>query len=676
MSEEKVAINTKALLEFLLLPRKKNFILVVMSGFVCALIAVGVVLQMKNTYQAQAKIVVNKPAFKSELSPEPLSVKTCENFISAPWIIERTRQEILEMHEHIRTLFESNTSPSADITTKANRVANMSEPELKEALGIDTKRALHYMNLTPSDIIALHNLDVEDFRDKKVETLQKGVNTQVRIERKTNVMVEYSPILTIWAKMNSPHIAKLFINTLAREFVDLYSNVTTGQTEASLRLIDDKYKDAQQNLEQTEDAITAFVEQYKLDLIKNQISVLEGKIKNQTQTLKDAQQELGITTSERRAINEHLIAMKDEGSWMGYFRSETALPNSSGDTSTNPGTETLNASDEASRLRTVLNNIKQDYLATDKNWVEFFEKYRIDTVIEQLDSLRAVQSLYQEKLYDARLSAESLEQAVAELQGQLKNQARTLSLQRGVSEDVLGEILTGKPSPEELKKIEKIVVTDEDINPTYVEMANQLFQYQTELELNKSRAQRLEALLEDIDSRLSKLEETYAAGINRQDQLVFNKNVVDDAYSKMANLYVSLEKQEKELGLSIDKLKGKITELEIVLVDNEQEVSDLKDLYQEKSTELDRLERQKGVYKRTFTNLAEDRDQASIAVITSPPDVRLAVPAVAPTEKVGPPRSIIVIIAGILGLVTALAITFIFHTIAILKRLRREEELV
>ncbi len=669
--KEQILERKREILELLFVSRQ-NLYLVLLVGLLCGIISAGVTLTMPNVYRAEAKLVVTQPKFKSELSPQPLSVKSCEDLITSPWLLEETRRQIMRMKQVVMKLLESKSLTQEELRAKAGEIVKMPLQEWKQRFNFDTETALKYQALTVDDIVALYEVDVDKLRKIPIEEIRHRVETRVNVERKTNILVEYSPILNVRVRMNTPRLARLFVNTLINVFVDLYADVTSGQTKASATLVEEKYQETRANLEQTEDAITAFKKQYKVDLMAEKIKVLETALSDMNTELKKMEADYALGMKELENIQEHLAALSGKDSaWIGYFYSTNPL-------STETVTEsalTFNAKNiselSPQQVRQSLQRIKEDYLTTDKEWVDFSNQYRIDTTNQQLNALRSMFNEYQQKLYEAELNIQGLEKSVAELKKQLAAESKTLALQKGITDDALWQLIISKPSSQDVVNLGKITVRTEEVNPTYVEIANQLFQQQTELERNRAYAERLRALLNEINQELQKLEDTYARGYNRQDQLIINKTVVQEAYKRMSDFYVKLEEDEKKKALEMAKLKVQIDELNQVIKQTEDEVKALKDLYQEKKTEQDRLERDLETYKAFYKTLNENREQARIALINKPLDVRIATTAVTPNKKIAPQRTVIVLTTTAIGLAAAFIVVYLVHTIKILKQSRR-----
>ncbi len=672
-NNDSIAGRRREILEFLLLS-KGNIAIIVLSGFICALLAAFITLQMENVYQAEAKLVVTEPKFKSELSPSSLSVRSCENLLRSPWILEEARRRILDMRRNVLILLGNQPLSRDELNKRAIEIAAMPLEEWKDRFDLPTEEALWFQRLSPDDFIALYELDVEEFRKIAIENLRRQLDARISIERKTNILVEYSPIITVVGRMNSPRLARFFVNTVVKVFVDLYASVTSTETRESALLVQEKYEEAKEDLQATEDAITAFKEQYKLDLIDERIKAIEKTIQEQITQLKKMEAEYALKTGEITQILSHLNAMKEDDSWIGYFLSE----NEPTETSSSETPEVASAGEDkgAEAVRQSLRQIKDDYVATDKAWLEFAQTYRIDTTTQMLDSLRAMYNNYQEKLYDAELSVESLTRAVAELQKQLEKEAQTIALEKGITQDALWELIIQKPAEKDVANVAKISIQDQEINPTFIEMSKQLFQYESELERNRALVTRYKTLLDEINSKIKEAEELFAQGLNRQDQLMLNKRVVEDAYTKLSEFYVTLEEDEKTIALEIDQLRAKIDELSSTIIMHEEEVKELKDLYQEKKTELDRLERDYETYKESFKILATHREEARIAFISKPIDVRVATMAVTPNKKIGPMRSIIVLTVAALGTFAALIVVYLSQSIRYLKATQRKEETI
>ena len=105
------------------------------------------------------------------------------------------------------------------------------------------------------------------------------------------------------------------------------------------------------------------------------------------------------------------------------------------------------------------------------------------------------------------------------------------------------------------------------------------------------------------------------------------------------------------------------------MAQNEQELEDMIYTHRENSVLLDRLQRDHTAYSEIFTLLSQQREQAKIALIQKPIDIRIATRAITATQKIGPNRSAIVLITTLLCIVAA---TFLIYLREISRHLLQE----
>ena len=185
-------------------------------------------------------------------------------------------------------------------------------------------------------------------------------------------------------------------------------------------------------------------------------------------------------------------------------------------------------------------------------------------------------------------------------------------------------------------------------------------------------ATQLITVIKEVEQKISELEELYTSGVNREEQLYMSGVVARKAFDKISELYVRLEGEEKTLSVEAEKLQTKILELTSLIKGNESELKSIIDLYQGKKTEHDRLVRDFEIYQASFKSLGESLEQARMANIKNPLEVRIATYAVHPTEKVAPRRSVIAIIGGLIGLIGAILLTYLFYAYNLFRRLREK----
>ncbi len=160
----------------------------------------------------------------------------------------------------------------------------------------------------------------------------------------------------------------------------------------------------------------------------------------------------------------------------------------------------------------------------------------------------------------------------------------------------------------------------------------------------KEQLSDLEARLEDGEERLQKFDEE-ATGIGPSEPI--HKKLMDLEFE-----LASTSQRYTDKHPLVMQLKGQIKELK-------EQVGD----FSGKDLEYARVTRRVGVNKKLYAMLKEKLEEARISEAQKVGDVSIIDPATMPRSPVGPPKEMVIVISGIMGLILGVGLAFMFEAL-------------
>lgn len=107
------------------------------------------------------------------------------------------------------------------------------------------------------------------------------------------------------------------------------------------------------------------------------------------------------------------------------------------------------------------------------------------------------------QLQDKRLELAEKQAQLARLEAALAKEPPFLALKRSISTEVLWELLSREPSPEELLALADLSLTEQQINQVYLSIKDQLIQTQAEVDTLEGGIQYLEGKVEQFEGQIA-----------------------------------------------------------------------------------------------------------------------------------------------------------------------------
>jgi uncharacterized protein involved in exopolysaccharide biosynthesis len=292
------------------------------------------------------------------------------------------------------------------------------------------------------------------------------------------------------------------------------------------------------------------------------------------------------------------------------------------------------------------------------------EEASIERIFQQLLQKRV--ECYQSKKADLELSIFKEKTNLFQIQKQLEEQDKIISLSKSIVEDQFYKQLIEKISESDSIALNELKLDNEELNPLFTGLKNKLNGTILSLKNKEAENQKLTEIIAFLDIKLQEVnlsqdEQVQSVGIESLisiiDTTLFEISKVDissfeDAVSR--NLKQKLVDGIiliKSLGAEILQLKENINEAceRVNLLKQE--------LAQEKLTQS-RLEREYNTTKGVYGVLSQKNEEIKIAVATESGLVKIASLAYEPEYPIKPNKKLNILIAGVLGLFVGIFVAF------------------
>ena len=292
------------------------------------------------------------------------------------------------------------------------------------------------------------------------------------------------------------------------------------------------------------------------------------------------------------------------------------------------------------------------------------EEANIRRTFQQLLQKRV--ECYQSKKADLELSIFKEKTNLIQIQKQLNEQDKIITLSKSIIEDQFYKQLVEKISESDSIALNELKLYSEELNPLFIGLKNKLNSTTLSLKNKEAESQKLSEIITFLDSKLENVNlsqneqvQNIEIGslINIIDKTLFEISKVDvssleDAVSR------SLKQNLINRIISIESLSAEMLQLKENINDAWKRVNLLKqELAQEKLTQS-RLEREYNTAKGVYDVLSQKAEEVKIAVATESGLVKIASLAYEPKFPIKPNKKLNILIAGVLGLFVGIFVAF------------------
>lgn len=292
---------------------------------------------------------------------------------------------------------------------------------------------------------------------------------------------------------------------------------------------------------------------------------------------------------------------------------------------------------------------------------------------EEAHVIRAFQQLlqkrvecYQSKKADLELSILKEKTNLIQIQKQLNEQDKIITLSKSIIEDQFYKQLVEKISESESIALNELKLYNEELNPLFVGLQNKLDSSALSLKNKEAESQKLTEIITFLDSKLEEVNLSQ----NEQIQNIEMGNLINiinntlfeiskvDISSLEDTVSRSLKQNLINCTILIESLKAEMLQLKENINDAWKRVNLLKqELAQEKLTQS-RLEREYNTAKGVYDVLSQKAEEVKIAVATESGLVKIASLAYEPKYPIKPNKKLNILIAGVLGLFVGIFAAF------------------
>ena len=292
------------------------------------------------------------------------------------------------------------------------------------------------------------------------------------------------------------------------------------------------------------------------------------------------------------------------------------------------------------------------------------EEANIKRMFQQLLQKRV--ECYQSKKADLEVSIFIEKTNLSQIQKQLEEQDKIITLSKSIVEDQFYKQLIEKISESDSIALNELKLDNEELNPLFTGLKNKLNSNILSLKNKEAESQKLTEIIYFLDSKLEEAN-LYQNGQVQSIEIGNLINIVDKTLFEISKVDISsLEdtvsrslKQNLIDGIiSIESLKAEMLQLKENIGEAWKRVEALKqELAQEKLTQL-RLEREYNTTKGVYNVLSQKNEEVKIVVATESGLVKVASLAYEPRAPIKPNKKLNILIAGVLGLFVGVFVAF------------------
>ncbi len=509
-----------------------------------------------------------------------------------------------------------------------------------------------YQSILESDDLVNHIINSLHLQDTKIENLKKNMKTELVIEDKGTNQRSYAPVIKLTALAKTPQLAASIASTWADLFIAQNGRLTNRETELSYDFLTNQFSLTTTSLQNAEEDLRQFQDSHKLDLVKDQLSALQHKLDDSSTgylvTYRDLKYELDTKMAEMVQLKKQVEVQEYKGSWIGFVESDMTMDDFAKQA----------AEIESHVMDTSVVAIRDDVLLTKKNLIlaqaqlrEFLDTYKIEIVKRQFTDRNQELSDAQNELARDEVRLDSLVASVAAIHTQLESQDEYIVLKKSITDQALwNHVLNETSGPDDLKKLQGLKLESQEVSPVYLGLVRQSVDLQVELNTLKPKIEGLKVKTVAIDSTVRKLDTELTDDEYQKDRLESQLEIAKRNYDSSANRYLTLKNSLQTAQSQVDILRSRVKETELTIKSLTNDVQRMQSEVYQGEMQLKQLDRTVYTYSSTYVMLADKQEQAKIAKAERLEDIKIVANAVVPQTPVWPKRTLITLLAGLLGL--------------------------
>lgn len=496
------------------------------------------------------------------------------------------------------------------------------------------KRILESKGLIEKVLQQMKERHSEDFSKTTVEDMLDSCRVEIEVTKSRDVETE-SPLLVLFARHKDPEYAKEMADIWAQEFIALTKTLQRTRTTETDQFVSGQFQETKAKLVEAEKAVTEFSDEAQVEALKQQIAGVSEQSKQLLEQLETSREELATEKGKLSTLDERISAVEVKGRWLGeLLATEVDLS-------------------EMSRFQkevaTELIKMAKVYQETTERLAEQAGTTDVETLKRRIWSYRQMLIEKESRLEDLLTERKSLEAALTGLSSQLSSAEQVIILKKSLPDEVLWNRILDGLSKEDVQSLSKMHLTSEVLNPEYVLMAEQIVILREALEKAVSEEKHLAARLPQLEKEVKNLESTLRRQEKRETDLRLYHTESKKAFESHYSDYMAWLAERNTCRTKTAELERAVTLLEERHKERLSQMRLLSTDLNRKQDEQENLKRVVEATRHAYESLKNKAEEARIAVAQKTEDVRLVTPAIVPGKKVAPQRSLITIVAAIVG---------------------------
>ncbi len=535
---------------------------------------------------------------------------------------------------------------------EASAVLLIAPPQFKTELNpgilpIQTyQRILQSKGLIEKVLQNMKNRRAEDFNETTVEDLLNNCRVEIEVAGKQEAEAE-SLLLVLFARHENPAYAKEMADIWVQEFMALNNTLHKKRTGETDQFVSGQFQEAKTKLVQTENAVTDFNDTAQMETLKQRIAIVSEQANQILEQLETNREDLEFEKGRLATLDERVGAVEIDGKWLGQ------LPDGEVDLSG------MNSRQKG--IAAELMKVARLYQETTERLANLAETADVETLKKRLGSYREMLVEKDPHLENIQAKRKSLEAALAALSAKVSSTEQVIELKKALPEEILWDKLLDKPSKETVQKLSKMHLTSEVLNPEHIQLSKQILLLKEELEKAMSEEKHITAKIPQLEEEVKKFESMLRIQEKKKNDLIIYHSESKRAYQSRYADYVGWLYERNTCRITIAELERTVTLLEKRHNERLGQIRSLSTELKRKQDQHEDLKRAVDVAQHAYELLKNKVEEARITMAQETEDVRLVSSAVVPGKKVAPQRSIITVVATIVGFLLSCIAVLLFE---------------
>lgn len=523
---------------------------------------------------------------------------------------------------------------------EASAMLLVSPPQFKTTLNPGVfpaqmyKRILENKGLMSQVLAKMEQKHSEDFENSTVEGLSGKCQVELEIAEREGAEIS-SPLLVLSVRDENPAYAMEIANIWAEEFIALNRRLQKTRTAETDLFVSKQFNEAEKKLTDAEEAVTNFNDEAQIEALSQQIMIVSEQANLLFGRLEAQKEELAREKQELTTLDERIGAVEINGKWLCELaEGEVDLSK-------------MNSFQKG--VATELLKIARLYQQSTESLAALSTTADVETLRKRLSSYRSMLVEKDPYLETTQARRKSLEAALSALSDQMATTERLIILKQSLPDDVLWGKMLGAPSRKDAQKLARIQISSEILNPAYVQLGKQTIALKEELEKAMSEEKHITQKIPQLEEEVKKFESLLRIQEKKQADLRVWHDGSKRAYESRYADYIRWLSEGNKCRIKIAELEHNVEMLEGRHKKRLSQMRTMSTDMNKKQDRLTQLERGIEVAKHAYEMFKNKVEEARIASARETEDVRLVSSAIKPGKKVAPQRSLIAIVAAIVG---------------------------